>query len=44
MENSMLNSLGFDPAVLIYGLAALVAVLLIMVIVLLKKQNELYLR
>ena len=42
MENSMLNNLGFDPAILIYGLAALVAVLLVLVIVLMKKQKDLY--
>ena len=38
----MLNNLGFDPAILIYGLAALVAVLLVLVIVLMKKQKDLY--
>ena len=42
MENSMLNNLGFDPAILIYGLAALVAVLMVLVIVLMKKQKDLY--
>ena len=42
MENSMLNNLGFDPAILIFGLAALVAVLLVLVIVLMKKQKDLY--
>ena len=42
MPNSMLNNLGFDPAILIFALAGLVVVLLIMVMVLMKKQNELY--
>ncbi|MBP3700437.1 MAG: DUF4446 family protein [Lachnospiraceae bacterium] len=42
MPNSMLNNLGFDPAILIFALAALAVILLIMVIVLMKKQNELY--
>ena len=42
MPNSMLNNLGFDPAILIFALLALVVVLLIAVILLMKKQNELY--
>ena len=42
MPNSMLENLGFDPAILIFGLTGLVVVLLILVISLIKKQNELY--
>ncbi len=42
MPNSMLNNLGFDPAILIFVLLALVVVLLVVVIVLMKKQKELY--
>ena len=42
MENSMLNTMGFDPAILIFGLMALVIVLLVVVLVLMKQQKELY--
>ena len=42
MENSILNRLLFDPAYLIFGLAGLVAILLIAVIVCIFKMRALF--
>ena len=42
MENSILNRLLFDPAYLIFGLAGLVAILLIVVIVCIFKMRALF--
>lgn len=42
MENSMLNRLGFDPAILIFVLTGLVVILLILVIVGIFKMKSLY--
>lgn len=44
MENSILNSLPFDPAYLIIGLMAFILILLIIVIVCIVKLNKLYRR
>lgn len=42
MNNSMLNNLGFDPAILIFILAGLVVILLILVILCMSKIRTLY--
>lgn len=42
MNNSILNNLGFDPAILIFGLAAVVILLLILLLVNMKKTKDLY--
>ena len=44
MENSILNSLGFDPAYLILGLGVLTLILLIIVLVCIAKIRKLYRR
>ena len=42
MDNSILNNLGFDPAILIFVLAGLVVILIILMIVGIKKMKALY--
>lgn len=42
MNNSMLNNLGFDPAILVFVLAGMVVILLILVIVGIVKMKALY--
>ena len=42
MDNSILNNLGFDPAILIFALAGMVVILIILVIVGIKKMKDLY--
>ena len=44
MENSIINYLPFDPAVLIIGFSVLSLVLLIVVIICIVKMNKLYRR